>query len=49
MVDCLTPDLAFPQLRRAAYDAVVLEFPLAGETPEELLEAVRRIAPALPY
>ena len=48
MVDCLAPDLAFPQLRRAVYDAVVLEFPIAGETPERLLEAARRSAPSLP-
>jgi len=43
-----TPDRVAEKLRRAAYDAVVLELPLPGRSAADVVEEVRRSHPGLP-
>jgi DNA-binding NtrC family response regulator len=47
-VDFLSPAAAFDRLRGAAHDALVLDFPISGWTPDALLEETLRLAPAVP-
>jgi DNA-binding NtrC family response regulator len=47
-VEFSPPGPALERLPHAACDAMVLEFPTAGWTPDELLERVQRLAPGVP-
>jgi len=42
------PENGIAALRCTAYDAVVLDFPIPGWSPAEVLEQVRRLAPGTP-
>ncbi len=43
-----SPDEGLEALRHSDYHAVVLDFPMPGWNPAELLEAVQRLAPGVP-
>jgi DNA-binding NtrC family response regulator len=47
-VEFSPPGPALERLSQADCDAVVLEFPAAGWTPDELLERAQRLAPGVP-
>ena len=48
MIEFRGPEEGIGSLRHSAYDAVVLDFPIPGWYPAQVLEPVRRLAPATP-
>lgn len=47
-IDSRTPERALEELYQHSYDALVLDFPMPGWTPIDLLESVERFAPQVP-
>jgi DNA-binding NtrC family response regulator len=47
-VEFREPEDGIAALPRTAYDAIVLDFPIAGWNPAQVLEPVRRLAPGTP-
>ena len=48
IVQSRTPEAALNELRHGTYDAIVLDFPIPGWTPDRLLGDVQLAAPGLP-